>query len=401
MTAPLNGVRILDLSRVLAGPWATQLLADLGADVVKIERPGEGDDTRGWGPPWVGSPDGEREAAYFLCANRGKRSVAVDVSQPDGARLVASLAASADVLVENFKVGGLAKYGLDYETLARANPRLIYCSITGFGLDGPYASRPGYDFIIQGLGGLMGVTGVPDGEPMKAGVAIVDLFTGLYAANAIQAALRQRDATGRGQRIDVALLDVQVAVMANQALNYLVSGRNPRRLGNAHPNIVPYQAFSTRDGALTVAVGNDAQFARFCAVLGVAGLASDVRYATNEARVANRAALIPELQARLSQQTTDHWLAELEAVGVPAGRINTLAQVFDDPQVMHRGLRIDSPHDTLGSVPGVRCPVRMSDAEVGAERGPPPLGAHTREVLGERLGLDAAALDALVARGVI
>lgn len=401
MNTPLNGVRVLDLSRVLAGPWATQLLADLGADVVKVERPGEGDDTRGWGPPWVEAPDGEREAAYFLCANRGKRSVAVDVAQPDGARLVASLAASSDVLVENFKVGGLAKYGLDYETLSRANPRLIYCSITGFGLDGPYASRPGYDFIIQGLGGLMGVTGVPDGEPMKAGVAIVDLFTGLYAANAIQAALRQRDATGRGQRIDIALLDVQVAVMANQALNYLVSGRNPRRLGNAHPNIVPYQAFSTRDGALTVAVGNDAQFARFCAVLGVEALATDARYATNEARVANRAALIPELQSRLSLQTTDHWLAQLEAVGVPAGRINTLAQVFEDPQVVHRGLRIESPHETVGTVPGVRCPVRMSEADVGSALGPPTLGAHTRDVLSDRLGLDVAALEALAARGVI
>jgi crotonobetainyl-CoA:carnitine CoA-transferase CaiB-like acyl-CoA transferase len=399
---PLHGLRVLDLSRVLAGPWATQLLADLGADVLKIERPGEGDDTRGWGPPWVESADGvAREAAYFLCANRGKRSLAIDVAQPDGARLVAALAAQSDVLVENFKVGGLAKYGLDHETLARANPRLIYCSITGFGLDGPYAARPGYDFIIQGMGGLMGVTGVPDGEPMKAGVAIVDLFSGLYAANAIQAALRHRDATGRGQRIDVSLLDVQVAVMANQALNYLVGGRNPRRLGNAHPNIVPYQAFSTRDGALTVAVGNDAQFARFCAALGVDALATDERYATNAARVANRGTLIPELQARLSGDDTRAWLARLETAGVPAGPINTLAQVFEDPQVVHRGLRVESPHDTLGSVPGVRCPVRMSDAAIGADRGPPPLGAHTREVLRERLGVDDAALDALAARGVI
>lgn len=402
MTRPLDGIRVLDLSRVLAGPWATQLLADLGADVLKIERPGEGDDTRAWGPPYVhGADPAVRESGYFLCTNRGKRSVAVDVSTPEGAALVAELAAQSDVVVENFKVGGLAKYGLDWPSLQARNPGLVYCSVTGFGQDGPYADRPGYDFIIQGMGGLMSVSGVPDGEPMKTGVAIVDLFTGLYAANAIQAALHARRATGRGQQIDLALLDVQVAVMANQALNFLVSGRDPRRLGNAHPNIVPYQAFSTADGALTVAVGNDAQYARFCAVLDAPELATDARFATNEARVANRAALIPLLQQRLSTRSTPHWLAQLEAVGVPGGPINTLSQVFADPQVVHRGLRIDREHPTVERVPGVRCPIRMSESEIGAPLPPPPLGWHTHEVLRERLGLDASQLAALAARGVI
>lgn len=402
MTRPLAGIRVLDLSRVLAGPWATQLLADLGADVVKVERPGEGDDTRAWGPPYVEAGDGAaRESAYFLCTNRGKRSVAIDVSKREGAALVADLAATSDVVVENFKVGGLAKYGLDWESLRARNPALVYCSVTGFGQDGPYADRPGYDFIVQGMSGLMSVGGVPDGEPMKTGVAIVDLFTGLYAANAIQAALLARHASGRGQHVDMALLDVQVAVMANQALNFLVSGRDPRRLGNAHPNIVPYQAFATADGSLTVAVGNDAQYARFCGVIGAPELATDARFATNESRVANRAELIPLLQARLATQPTAHWLARLEAVGVPAGPINRLSEVFADPQVVHRGLRIERPHPTVGTVPGVRCPIRMSDSEVGAALAPPPLGWHTREVLAERLGLDAAALDALAARGVI
>jgi crotonobetainyl-CoA:carnitine CoA-transferase CaiB-like acyl-CoA transferase len=402
MTQPLDGIRVLDLSRVLAGPWATQLLADLGADVVKIERPGEGDDTRAWGPPYLQSADGTaRESAYFLCTNRGKRSVAVDVAKPEGAALVRELAAASDVVVENFKVGGLVKYGLDYASLRARNPALVYCSVTGFGQDGPYADRPGYDFIIQGMSGLMSVSGAPDGEPMKTGVAIVDLFTGLYAANAIQAALHARRTTGRGQHVDMALLDVQVAVMANQAANYLVSGRDPRRLGNAHPNIVPYQAFSTADGSLTVAVGNDAQYARFCDVLGAPELASDARFATNEARVANRAALIPLLQLRLSAAPTAHWLERLERVGVPAGPINTLSQVFADPQVRHRGLRIDTAHPTLAQVPGVRCPIRMSESAIGAPLPPPPLGWHTREVLAERLGLGEAELESLAERKVI
>ncbi len=402
MTAPLEGVRILDLSRVLAGPWATQLLADLGADVIKIERPGEGDDTRGWGPPYAVSPDGTaRESAYFLSANRGKRSVTIDMASPDGARLLVELALRADVLVENFRVGGLEKYGLDYASLNALNPRLVYCSITGFGQQGPYAERAGYDFIIQGMSGLMSVTGDAGGEPMKAGVAVTDLFTGLYAANAIQAALWQRERTGRGAHIDLALLDVQVAVMANQALNYLVSGRNPRRLGNAHPNIVPYQAFNTADGSMTLAVGNDQQFARFCGVLGVAELPRDPRFTTNESRVANRELLIPLLQRHLAGKPTHYWLVRLEAAGVPAGPINTLEQVFADPQVALRGLRVDLPHDSVGSAPGVRCPVRMSDADIGASRSAPPLGAHTREVLQQELGLDSATVERLAAAGVI
>jgi glutaryl-CoA transferase len=402
MNAALEGVRVLDLSRVLAGPWATQLLADLGADVIKLERPGEGDDTRSWGPPYLESDDAKtREAAYFLSANRGKRSVAIDVAQPRGAQLVADLAARTDVLVENFKVGGLRKYGLDYESLRARNPGLIYCSITGFGQDGPYAERPGYDFIIQGMSGLMSITGSPAGEPTKAGVAIADVFTGLYAANAIQAALLARVRTGMGQRIDLALLDVQVAVLANQALNYLVSGRSPRRMGNAHPNIVPYQAFDTADGSMTVAVGNDQQFARFCVALAAPHLAQDSRFATNEGRVAHREPLICEVQRLLFAQPTAYWLEKLEQGGIPAGPINTLEQVFSDPQVRHRGLRIDTPHRGAGSAPGVRCPIRMSGATVGAERGPPQIGEHTRAVLKTQLGLADAELEELVRGGVI
>ena len=412
MTAPLEGIRVLDLSRVLAGPWCTQLLADLGADVCKIERPGEGDDTRAWGPPYAQS-DGEhgsagpagaepaRESAYFLSANRGKRSVAVNFALPEGARLVAQLAAHCDVLVENFKVGALARRGLDYATLSAAHPGLVYCSITGFGQDGPYAARAGYDFVIQGMSGLMSVTGEPGGEPMKAGVAIADVLTGLYAANAIQAALRTRDRTGRGTHIDLALLDVQVAAMANQALNALVSGHNPARHGNAHPNIVPYQSFDTADLPITIAVGNDQQFRRLCVELGAPGLGVDVRFASNELRVRNRVALLPLLQALLVAQAAAHWLARLEAAGVPAGPVNTMAQVFADPQVVHRGLRQDLPHARLGSVPGVRCPIRMTGADVGSTLAPPALGADTREVLAGVLGLSATQIEALVGAGVV
>jgi crotonobetainyl-CoA:carnitine CoA-transferase CaiB-like acyl-CoA transferase len=384
MAKPLEGIRVLDLSRVLAGPWCTQLLADLGADVVKVERPGEGDDTRHWGPPWAGEAgDEDRVAAYYLCANRGKRSAAIDLAKEDGAATVRALAARADVLIENFKTGALVKYGLDQATLRAANPRLVYCSITGFGQDGPYAERAGYDFVIQGMAGLMSVTGAVNGEPAKVGVAISDLLTGLYAANAIQAALLQRHTTGVGQHIDIALFDVQVAAMANQALNYLMSGKNPARHGNAHPNIVPYEAFTTADGAITIAVGNDSLFTRLCQGLSLPEVAVDARFRRNADRGANRAALIPLLQAQFATRTTAHWLEQLEPLGVPAGPINTLEQTFADPQVVHRRLRLDLPHPTLGTVPGVRCPIRMSGAEVGSPLAPPPLGWHTAEVLAE------------------
>jgi crotonobetainyl-CoA:carnitine CoA-transferase CaiB-like acyl-CoA transferase len=402
MPGALDGVRILDLSRVLAGPWATQLLADLGAEVIKVEKPGEGDDTRRWGPPYVESADGaRREAAYFLSANRGKKSVAVQLASAEGAGLIRHLAAQCDVLVENFRVGGLARFGLDYASLREVNPGLVYCSITGFGQDGPYAERAGYDFVIQAMGGLMSVTGEADGEPMKAGVALVDIMTGLYASNAILAALRHRDRTGEGQQVDLALLDVQVAVMANQALNYLATGRDPKRYGNAHPNIVPYQAFSTADGALTVAIGNDAQFRRLCDVMGVPELGADPRFAGNGDRVRNREALIPRLQQVFSTATTEAWLGRILPADLPAGPINSLHQVFEDPQVRHRGLKIDLPHADLGSVPGVASPIRLSGSETTAALAPPALGRHTREVLHDLLGMSAEQLDALEEKGAI
>jgi crotonobetainyl-CoA:carnitine CoA-transferase CaiB-like acyl-CoA transferase len=394
---PLDGTTILDLSRVLAGPWCTQLLADLGATVIKVERPGEGDDTRSWGPPWCESKvtDGARMASYFMSANRGKRSVAIDIAHPEGAALVRDLTRHADVLVENFKVGGLAKYGLGYDDLAAINPRLVYCSVTGFGQTGPYAERPGYDFIMQGMGGLMGVTGEPDGEPMRAGVALTDVMTGMYAVNGILAALLQRTRTGVGQHIDIALLDVQVAAMANQALYYLVTGRNPGRYGNAHASIVPYQAFATKDGDITIAGANDGQFRRLCAVLGQSELAADERYATNAARVLNREALIALLQAALLAWEQAPLLAALEAAGVPAGPINTLAQVFADPQVQYRGMAFTQNSPTMGEVPAVRCPLRFSAADVGSNLAPPALGQDTGAVLADVLRLDAAAIARL------
>jgi crotonobetainyl-CoA:carnitine CoA-transferase CaiB-like acyl-CoA transferase len=394
---PLDGTTILDLSRVLAGPWCTQLLADLGATVIKVERPGEGDDTRSWGPPWRESnvTQGTRMASYFMSANRGKRSVAIDIAHAEGAALVRDLARHADVLVENFKVGGLAKYGLGYADLAAINPRLIYCSVTGFGQTGPYAERPGYDFIMQGMGGLMGVTGAPDGEPMRAGVALTDIMTGMYAVNGILAALLHRARTGAGQHIDVALLDVQVAAMANQALYYLVTGQNPGRHGNAHASIVPYQAFATKDGDVTIAGANDGQFRRLCAVLGQPELAADPRYATNAARVLNRESLIALLQAALLAWEQAPLLAALEAAGVPAGPINTLAQVFADPQVQYRGMAFTQNSPTMGEVPAVRCPLRFSAADVGSNLAPPALGRDTGAVLAEVLRLDAAAIARL------
>ena len=399
----LDGVRVLDLSRVLAGPWCTQLLADLGATVIKVEKPGEGDDTRGWAPPFCESQlqPGTRLSSYFMSANRGKRSVAIDIARPEGAALVRALAEQSDVLVENFKVGGLAKYGLGFTDLHQLNPRLIYASITGFGQDGPYAERPGYDFIVQGMGGLMGVTGEPEGEKMRAGVALTDIMTGMYACNGILAALHQRHSTGLGQQIDIALLDVQVATMANQALGYLVTGQNPKRHGNAHASIVPYQAFATSTGDITIAGGNDSQFRKLCAVLGEPALAADPRYATNPARVVHRDALIAHLQALLAHWQQAPLLAALEAAGVPAGPVNTLSQVFADPQVVHRGMAFTQHAETLGEIPAVRCPLRLSGAAIGSPLPPPPLGAHTATVLRETLGLEEAQIEALGVAGVI
>ncbi len=386
MRPPLSGLRVLELARILAGPWAGQLLADLGADVVKVERPGVGDDTRGWGPPFIQAADGGHlSAAYFHSCNRGKRSIEADFETPEGQAIVKRLARHADVLIENFKVGGLKKYGLDFERLRAENPRLIYCSITGFGQDGPAASRAGYDFMIQGMGGIMDLTGAPDGEPQKVGVAYADIFTGLYAAIAIQAALRRRDATGEGAHLDLALLDAQVGVLANQAMNYLTSGLPPKRLGNAHPNIVPYQVFPVADGHVIVAVGNDGQFARFTSLLGAPELAVDPRFLSNADRVANRDALAPILVARTQRMSRDALLAVCESKGVPAGPINSVAEVFEEPQVRFRGMRVDLPAPLArdGSVPGVRTPILIDRVPAVAPLPSPALGAHTAEILAD------------------
>lgn len=403
-TAPaLAGIRVLDLSRVLAGPWATQTLGDLGAEVIKIEKPGEGDDTRGWGPPWLADGEGRptRESAYFLAANRNKRSVTIDMATAEGQALIRRLAQQSDVVVENFKVGGLRRYGLDPESLAALNPRLVTCSITGFGQDGPDAGRAGYDFMIQGMSGLMSVTGSPDTEPQKVGVALVDILTGLNATIAILAALEQRHRTGRGQHIDIALFDVAMASLANQALNYLVGGSAPRRLGNAHPNIVPYQAFETADGHLILAVGNDAQFARFCRLADLPELATDVRFATNRDRVAHRETLIPLVADALTRQSTSAWLAMLDAAGIPAGPINTIAQAFAEPQALARGLALNLPHPLGGHAPGVRSPLRLSDSPTEEPTAPPLLGQHTDEVLATVLGLSICERQALREAGAI
>jgi crotonobetainyl-CoA:carnitine CoA-transferase CaiB-like acyl-CoA transferase len=376
---PLAGVRVLDLSRVLAGPWATQLLADLGADVIKVEQPGAGDDTRHWGPPWHEHGD-ERVAAYFLAANRGKRSVAIDFATEEGAALVRRMAADADVLVENFKVGGLKKFGLDAESLRAAHPRLIYASITGFGQDGPYASRAGYDYIIQGMGGLMSLTGVPDGEPgggpMKVGVAVADLFSGMYTASTILAALYRREQTGEGATIDLALFDTQLAMLANQASNALISGKDPKRLGAGHPNIVPYQPFHASDQPIIIAVGNDRQFAKLAAILGHKEWASDPTYATNAARVAAREQLVPMIDEIIAKRSAAEWLEQLEAAGIPAGPINTISQALADPQAIHRGARIGAGGGALGDVPMVGSPIRIDGVRSDAPLPPPALGEH-------------------------
>jgi len=376
--APLHGLRVLELARVLAGPWIGQTLADLGADVIKVESPA-GDDTRRWGPPFVCGRDGEPgDAAYFHCCNRGKRSVIADFRTAAGRELGVELAGRADVLIENFKVGGLAGFGLDYEALRAINPRLVYCSVTGFGQSGPYAARAGYDLVIQGMSGIMDITGEADGPPQKIGVALADIITGIYGVVAIQSALAQRERTGRGMQIDMALLDTMVGILANQGLNYLVSGIAPQRLGNAHPNIVPYQTFDALDGPLSVAVGNDAQFRRFCEVLGTAQIATDARFATNEVRVNHREVLVPLLAAAIRHRRRDELLAALELREIPAGPVNSLAEVFADPQVVARGMRID-----LEQIPSIRTPIVFSDAQLALGRPAPRLGEHTDEVLRE------------------
>ena len=383
---PLSGIRVLELARILAGPWIGQTLADLGADVVKVERPGSGDDTRTWGPPFVAAADGgDLSAAYFHACNRGKRSIAVDFETPEGQATIRRLAAHADVLIENFKVGGLKKYGLDYESLKAVNPRLVYCSVTGFGQNGPYAERAGYDFMIQAMGGIMDLTGAPDGEPQKIGVAFADIFTGVYGVIGIQAALRQRDMTGQGAHVDMALLDTQVSVLANQALNYLVSGKVPTRLGNAHPNIVPYQVFPVSDGHIVIAVGNDGQFRKLCQVLGEPALADNPDYATNPLRVKHRAPLCARVAGLTAALTRDELLTALEGAGVPAGPINTVADVFADKQVIARGMRVDlvNPDAALGSVPSVRSPIMIDGAPMVADRPSPRLGADTEAVLSD------------------
>lgn len=391
----LSHLRVLDLSRVLAGPWAGQILADLGAEVIKVERPGNGDDTRAWGPPFLRDEQGEAtsEAAYYLAANRNKRSVTIDFTLPEGQKLVRDLAARSDILIENFKVGGLQAYGLDYDALRAINPDLIYCSITGFGQTGPYAKRAGYDFMIQGLGGLMSLTGHAEAEsgagPVKVGVALTDILTGLYSTSAILAALAHRDHSGGGQHIDMALLDVQVACLANQAMNYLTTGVPPRRLGNAHPNIVPYQDFPTADGDFILTVGNDSQFRKFAEVAGQPQWATDPRFVTNQQRVANRAVLIPLIRQATVFKTTAQWVAQLEAAGVPCGPINDLAQVFADPQVVARGMALTLPHALAGSVPQVASPIRLSESPVEYRHAPPLLGEHTEQVLTEVLQLSA------------
>jgi crotonobetainyl-CoA:carnitine CoA-transferase CaiB-like acyl-CoA transferase len=404
-TGPLVGVRVLDLSRVLAGPWASQVLADFGAEVIKVEQPGVGDATRTWGPPWIKDAAGAPfEAAYHHCANRGKRAVAIDFSRPEGQDLIRRLAVTSDLALENYLPGTLARFGLDHEHLARVNPRLITCSITGFGQDGPLARKAAYDVMIQAMGGLMSVTGLPEGEPgagpLKVGVAISDLMTGMYAVSALLAALHWRERTGQGQHIDLALMDTQVAWLANIAMNYLVSGAVPGRIGNANPNIVPYQAFATADGHLLLAVGTDPQFLALCRVLGRPDLAVDARFATNAARVEHRGALVPALAEVLRARSTATWVAMLEEAGIPCGPVQDLAAVFAHPQVQHRGLRLDLPHPVVGSVPSVANPVHFAATPVTYRGASPPLGWHTREVLGE-LGLSSEEIDRLAAAGVV
>ena len=395
---PLKGIKVLDLSRVLAGPWCTQLLADLGADVIKIERPGSGDDTRHWGPPWFGEGE-NRVAAYFLSCNRGKKSAAIDFSKPEGAGVVRRLAESADVVVENFKVTALEKFGLDAASLRSINPRLVYASITGFGQDGPHADRAGYDFMIQAMGGLMSITGLPDSEPgggpMRVGVAVADLFTGMYTAVAILAALFRRERTGKGAHIDMALLDTQLAVLANQASNYLISGEDPPRQGNTHPNIVPYQPFEASDRPLVIAIGNDRQFAKLAELAGHPEWTTDPRFATNAARVANRAEIVRLVSEAIRQRPAAYWFERLEAAGIPAGPINRISEALADVQAQHRQMI-----RTIAGVPMVGSPVRLDGERADSDLAPPALGQHTVDVLAA-LGIDSAEIERLRAANVV
>jgi formyl-CoA transferase len=407
MPGPLADVRVLDLTRVLAGPWAGQNLADLGAEVIKIERPGSGDDSRAFGPPWLKDAEGRdtSESAYFACANRGKKSVTVNLAKPEGQAIVRELAVKSDVLLENYKVGDLERYGLGYAALAERNPRLVYCSITGFGQSGPYRERPGYDFMVQGMAGLMSVTGerdgAPGGGPQKAGIPIADIMTGMYASLAVCAALAHRAQTGAGQHLDLALFDTQVAVLANQGANYLATGVAPARLGNAHPNIVPYQTFRTADGDVIVACGNDNLFRKFCEVARCEQLAADARFATNGKRVENRAELTRLLDEVMRKRTTREWVDALEAAGVPNGPINNIAQVFEEPQAVARGLRFELPHATAGRVALTRSPMRFSATPLEHRLPPPLLGEHTAQVLGALLGKSEAEVSRLRAEGVL
>jgi crotonobetainyl-CoA:carnitine CoA-transferase CaiB-like acyl-CoA transferase len=407
MAGPLSHIRVLDLSRVLAAPWTGQILADLGAEVIKVERPGSGDDSRGFGPPWLKDESGNdtAESAYYSCANRGKKSITVNLSKPEGQKIVRGLAAKCDVLLENYKFGDLERYGLSYADLKKINPKLIYCSVTGFGQTGPYRERPGYDFMIQGMGGLMSITGerddVPGGGPLKAGIPISDLMAGMYAAVAVCAALAHRAVTGAGQHLDIALLDSTVAVLANQGANFLATGVSPRRIGNAHPNIVPYQTFRTADGDMIVACGNDSQFRKLCEVAKCGHLAADPRYASNGKRVENRAELTKTLAGIIAGQPTRHWVEVLEAAGVPNGPINTLEQVFKEPQALARGLKMELPHPSAGKVPLIRSPMRFSETQVEHKLPPPTLGQHTDEILRGLLELGSAEIAGLRADGVI
>ncbi|MBA4706784.1 CaiB/BaiF CoA transferase family protein [Aquitalea aquatica] len=396
MAGALAGIKVLDLSRVLAGPWAGQLLADLGAEVLKVERPGAGDDTRQWAPPSL--PDGT--AAYFLCANRGKRSVTVDITKPEGQEIVRALARDADVVIENYKVGGLKKYGLDYDSLSQLNPRLVYCSITGFGQDGPYAELPGYDYIVQGMSGLMSITGPANGEPHKVGVAVTDLFTGIYASNAILAAIIARQSSGKGQYIDMALFDCALASLANINMNWLIGQQVPPRLGNAHANIVPYQVFACADGHFILACGNDKQFRAVCQVIGLPALADDERFASNPLRVKHRESVVPVLAEAFMGSTREQWLKRLDEAGVPCGPINTVDEAFRDPQIQHRGMEIHLQDSVGQNVPLVGCPIKLSGTPVEYNQAPPKLGEHTDDVL-RALGYDAARIATLREQGTV
>lgn len=406
-SGPLAGIRVLDMSRILAGPWCGQLLADLGAEVIKVERPGKGDDTRGWGPPFLKDRNGNEtgESAYYLCANRAKHSITLDIAKPEGQAIARELAQHADILLENYKVGDLKRYGLDYATLSVLNPRLVYCSITGFGQDGPFKDRAGYDFMVQGMGGLMSITGerddLPGGGPQKAGVAIADLMTGMYSGVAILAALQERHASGKGQHIDMALLDTQVAWLANQNTNYLIGGEVPVRMGNAHPNVVPYQTFPTQDGSIILAIGNDGQFRRFCIAAGIGAIADDPRFASNALRIANRDACVAAITPAMAQKTTADWITVLEPLGVPCGPVHRLDEVFANPQIRHRGLQVDVPHPLSGTVPLVANPIKYSRTPLDYHTPPPLLSQHTEHVLRELLGKSAAEIAALRAAGII